>query len=208
MKRVLLAFALCVPMLASAEEAAKDLFVKGDAAAGATKAAVCGACHGPNGNSANAEWPKIAGLSSTYTYSQLKAFQKGERKNAVMMGQVAALSDQDLRDLAAYYANQKMSPGVTSKDAVAIAEKLYRAGDATRSLAACSACHGPTGAGNPGSGYPRISGQHATYGAAQLRSFRTGERSAGLNGQMMKAIAAKLTDQEIDALASYINGLQ
>ena len=208
MKRVLLAAALCVPMMAFAEGAAKDPLIKGDAAAGATKAAVCGACHGPSGNSANAEWPKLAGQSPVYIYNSLKAFKSGERKNPVMLGQVAALSDQDMRDLAAHYATLKMSPGVTSKDAVAIAEKLYRAGDAARGLPACAACHGPKGAGNAAAGYARVGGQHAAYNALQLRAFRAGERSKGASGQMMAAVAAKLTDQEIDALASYLNGLQ
>lgn len=207
MKRVLLAAALCVPMMASAE-GAKDPLVKGDAAAGAAKAAVCGACHGPSGNSANAEWPKLAGQSQVYIYSSLKAYKSGERKNPVMAGQVAALSDQDMRDLAAHYATLKMSPGVASKDAVAIAEKLYRAGDAARGLPACAGCHGPKGAGNAAAGYPRVGGQHATYDAAQLRAFRAGERSKSAGGLMMAAVAAKLTDQEIDALASYLNGLQ
>lgn len=208
MKRVLLAFALCVPMLASAAEAAKDLFVKGDAAAGATKAATCAACHGPTGNSANPEWPKLAGQGSKYLYGQLAAFKAGTRKQAIMMGQAAVLSDQEMRDVAAYFASQQISPGVASKDAVALAEKLYRAGDAARGLPACAACHGPRGAGNPAAGYPRIGGQHAAYTGNQLRNFRAGERSVGANGQMMAALAAKLSDKEMDALASYINGLQ
>lgn len=208
MKRVLLAFALCMPVLASAEQAAKDPIVQGDAAAGATKAAVCGACHGPTGNSANAEWPKLAGQSPAYVYHQLKAFKSGERKNPVMAGQVAALSDQDMRDLAAHFATLKIAPGVASKDAIAVAEKLYRAGDAKRGLPACAGCHGPKGAGNAAAGYARIGGQHATYTALQLRAFRAGERSVGPQGQMMAAVAAKLSDAEIEALASYLNGLQ
>jgi cytochrome c553 len=208
MKRALLAAALCLPMLASAEEAAKDPFTKGDAPAGATKAASCAACHGPTGNSVNPEWPNLAGQGSSYLYAQLKNFKDGSRKQAIMMGMASALSDQDMRDVAAHFSSLKLSPGVASKDAVAVAEKIYRAGDASRGLPACAACHGPTGAGNPGAAYPRIGGQHSTYAATQLRNFRSGERAAGANGQMMAAVAAKLSDKEIDALASYINGLQ
>lgn len=208
MKRILIAALFCLPMAAYAEGAAKDPTTKGDAAAGQTKAATCSACHGPTGNSANPEWPNLAGQSAPYLAAQLKAFQKGDRKNPLMMAQAAALSEADINDLAAFYSGQKAKAGVGSKDAIAIAQKLYRAGDAARGVAACSACHGPTGAGNAAAGYPRVSGQHATYNAAQLRSFRAGERNVGLRGQMMTAIAAKLTDQEIDALASYMNGLQ
>lgn len=208
MKRVLLVLALCMPALASAEGAKLDPIVKGDAAAGATKAAVCGACHGPTGNSANPEWPSLAGQSPAYILAQLKAFKSGARKNPVMSAQAATLAEQDMRDLAAHYGSLKMNPGVTGKDAVAIAEKLYRAGDAARGLPACAGCHGPKGAGNAAAGYPRLGGQHGKYDAAQLRAFRAGERSATPNGQMMAAVAAKLTDQEIDALASYLNGLQ
>lgn len=208
MKRVLLVLALCMPALASAEGAKLDPIVKGDAAAGATKAAVCGACHGPTGNSANPEWPNLAGQSPAYILAQLKAFKSGERKNPVMSAQAANLQEQDMRDLAAHFGSLKMNPGVTGKDAVAIAEKIYRAGDTARGLPACAACHGPKGAGNAAAGYPRVGGQHDKYDAAQLRAFRAGERSATPHGQMMAAVAAKLTDQEIDALASYLNGLQ
>ena len=212
MKRVLLALALCAPLGAFADGAAKkDPFTGGDAAAGATKSATCAACHGPNGNSAMAEWPKIAGQSSRYLYEQLKAFKTGARNNPIMMGQVAALSDQDLRDLAAHYTLQKAAPGVASEAAIATAQPLYRAGAAARGLPACAACHGPTGAGNGAAGYPHIGGQHAAYTAARLRAYRDAAADPKLpegNQKMMATVAAKLSDAEIDALASYINGLQ
>ncbi|HVT36922.1 MAG TPA: c-type cytochrome [Nevskiaceae bacterium] len=211
MKRVLLACALCLPLMSFAQEAAvakKDALTGGDAAAGAAKAATCAACHGPTGNSSNPEWPKLAGQSSAYLVTQLKNFKSGARKQAVMMGMAGSLSDQDMKDVAAHFASQKMEPGVASKDAVAVAEKLYRAGDAARGLPACAACHGPTGAGNAAAAYPRLGGQHAKYVATQLTSFKSGERSIGANGQMMAAVAAKLTDTEIAALSSYVNGLQ
>ncbi len=208
MKRLLLALALSAPLLVHAEESAKDPLVQGDAAAGATKAAVCAACHGPAGNSAMPDWPKLAGQHSPYTLSQLKHFKAGERKNPIMQAQVAALSEQDFKDLSVYFAQQKATPGVASKDAVAIAEKIYRAGIADKGVPACAACHGPKGAGNAAAQYPHISGQHSAYTATQLRAYRSGERKAGAQGQIMATVAAKLSDQEIEALASYINGLQ
>lgn len=215
MKRVLLAAALCAPLFAFAQEAAPapaaaaDAFTKGDATAGANKAAACFACHGPGGNGAiNPEWPKLAGQHSAYIYAQLNQFKTAKRKNPVMLGQAAALTDAEMRNVAAFFAGQKPVPGVASKDSIAIAEKLYRAGDADRGLPACAACHGPTGAGNGAAEFPRISGQNTGYAANQLKAFKSGERGAEGKGQMMAAVAAKLSDQEIQALASYISGLQ
>lgn len=219
MKRVLIALALSAPLFAAlpaatADEAApaaaaKDVFTQGDAAAGGTKAAACFACHGPGGNGAiNPDWPKLAGQHSSYIAEQLAAFKSAQRKNPVMLGQAAGLSDNDMKNLGAYFAAQKPVPGVASKDAVAVAEKLYRAGDAARGVPACAACHGPTGAGNAAGQFPRVGGQNSGYAAAQLKSYKSGERGAQGKGQMMAAIASKLSDQEIQALASYISGLQ
>lgn len=210
MKRLLLALVLVAPMTAAvaADAGSKDLFTKGDAAAGATKAAACVACHGPSGNSAMPDWPKLAGQGSSYVAHQLKAFKSGERKNPIMMGQAAALSDTDMADIAAYFAQQKVALGLASKDAVAVAEPLYRGGDAKRGLPACASCHGPTGAGVPAAAYPRIGAQHAKYTATQLAAYKAGERGATGAGQIMAAVAAKLTDDEIQALASYVNGLK
>lgn len=193
---------------ALAAEPAASPFLKGDAKAGEAKAAVCAACHGPKGNSAVPAWPKLAGQGAPYLYAQLKHFKDGSRNNPIMAGQVAALSDQDMQDLAAYFAAQTASPGVASKDAVAVGGNIYRAGIADRGVPACAACHGPTGAGNPAAAYPHVGGQHADYSAAQLNAYRKGERKAGANGQIMAEVAAKLTDAEIAALASYLNGLQ
>lgn len=192
----------------AADAPTASAFLKGDATAGEAKAATCAACHGPKGNSAVPAWPKLAGQGAPYAYAQLKQFKDGSRNNPIMAGQVAALSDQDLQDLAVYFAAQEGSPGVASEASVAVGEKLYRAGDKARGVPACSACHGPTGAGNPAAGYPRVSGQHAEYNAAQLNAYRKGERKAGANGLIMAEVAAKLTDEEIAALASYLNGLQ
>lgn len=213
MKRVLLAAALCttmaVPTLALAE-AAHDPFTQGSAEAGAAKAAVCTACHGPAGKSSNPEWPKLAGQSSKYIYAQLKDFKSGTRKNALMGPQAAALSDQDMRDLGAYFAAQPFSPGVASEAAVATAQKIYRSGDAARGLPACAACHLPDGAGVAASAFPRLGGQHATYAAKVLRDFRDLSKTELPDGNLktMAAVAGKLTDAEIEALASYVNGLQ
>jgi cytochrome c553 len=126
-----------------------------------------------------------------------------------MNAQAQPLSDQDMRDLAAHFAVQKPAPGVASPDAVPVAQKLYRAGDAARQLPACSACHGPQGAGNAAARYPRIGGQHAKYAANMLRNYRAQAGVAGTdpNAAIMAAVAAKLTDAEIEALASYLNGL-
>ena len=215
MKRVLIALALCAPLfVAAADEAApaaaaKDAFTQGDATAGASKAPVCFACHGPGGNGAiNPEWPKLAGQHSSYIQDQLKDFKAGKRKNPVMLGQAAGLSDDDMRNLAAYFATQKAIPGVASKDSIAVAEKLYRAGDTARGIPACSACHGPTGAGNAAGQFPRLGGQNSAYAANQLKSYKSGERGTQGKGQMMASIAGKLSDQEIQALSSYISGLQ
>jgi len=213
MKRLFLAamFAapVMVPFVVQAETAgAKDPFTQGDAAAGATKAAPCAACHGAGGNSAMPAWPNLAGQGSPYIVHQLKAFKAGERKNPIMQAQAAPLSETDMADIAAYMTTQKVRPGLASKDAVAIAEPIFRGGDAARGLPACASCHGPRGAGNPGASYPRIGSQHAEYTAAQLQAYKAGERGAGAQGQMMQAVAAKLSDQEIQALASYVNGLQ
>lgn len=208
MNRHLLAvFALALSPFAFADHGdSHDPFTGGSAEAGAAKAAVCGACHGPGGNGAiNPEWPKLAGQGAPFLVKHLKAFKSGARKNPVMQGQAANLSDADINDLAAYFAAQKIVPGVASKDSIAVAETLYRAGDASRGIAACAGCHGPKGAGNAAAQYAQIGGQNAAYTASALKAYRTGERTTG---QKMLSIAAKLTDAEIAALSSYIAGLQ
>lgn len=210
-KRALLACVLLAPFASFASGTAAAA-IKGDAAAGSTKSATCVACHGVGGNGIiNAEWPKLAGQHAAYTAAQLKHFKAGERKNPVMWGQVQTLSEQDMADIGAYFASLKPVPGVASKDAIAVAQKLYRAGDAVRGIAACAACHGPTGAGNPTAMYPRIGGQNTAYTTTQLNAYKKGkdgERGGGKHALIMSAVAAKLTDAEIAALASYVAGLQ
>jgi cytochrome c553 len=192
----------------------------GNADAGASKAAVCGACHGADGNAADAQYPKLAGQHERYIARQLALFKTGERANPIMMGFAAPLSPQDMRDLGAYYASQAGTPGMADDSEIIDGpnagrkfyqpgEQLWRGGDTARAIPACGACHGPAGTGNPGPSYPRLAGQHATYTAAQLIAFRDGQvLGSGDNANaVMAGVAAQLTDEEIRSLASYIEGL-
>jgi cytochrome c553 len=178
----------------------------GDAEAGKAKAQACFACHGVNGNSSTPTFPSLAGQHASYLAKQLADFKSGKRQNALMAGQVAALSPQDMADLAAFFAKQKPVPGSADETKVALGEKVYRGGNKESGVSACMACHSPTGAGNPPARFPMLSGQHAAYTAAQLKAFRKGER-ANDPGKMMQNIAAHMSDKEIDAVASYIQGL-
>ena len=179
----------------------------GDPERGKQKAESCAACHGADGNSNNPVWPKIAGQHPNYIVEQLQAFKSGARDNAQMMPMAQNLSQQDMQDLAAYFAAQKMSPGAAKDDAsLEKAETLYRAGKSEAGMPACMACHGPRGNGMPYIGYPKISGQHPEYLASTLKAYRSGERE-GAQAQVMQAIAAELTDADIQALANYLSGL-
>ncbi len=179
----------------------------GSAEAGQAKAATCVACHGLDGNSVNPEWPSIAGQHAEYIVRQLKAFKGGARTNVLMTPMATILSDQDMLDLGAYYAAQQRKGLEADASKVTLGQKLYRGGDQKSELTACIACHGPGGNGNPAALYPAIKGQHATYVAAQLRAYKRGERATDQN-QMMRTVAAVLTDEQIDALASYVQGLR
>ena len=175
-------------------------------------ATVCVACHSADGNSVIANNPKLAGQGAAYLYKQLSNFKAGEgkppeRPSPIMNGMVAALSDNDMKSIAAYFAAQKrVSEVAKNRETVEYARQLFRAGDASKGLPACAGCHGPSGAGIPKQ-YPRLSGQFPEYTEAQLRGFRSGERSNDPN-KMMRSIALKMTDQEIKALADYIAGLR
>ena len=189
------------------------LAIAGDIAAGKTKAALCAACHGTDGNSAIAMNPKIAGQHANYLVKQLTEFKlasqtggKEGRNNAVMNGMVAALSEQDILDLSAYFSSQEATQGETSEDAVVEGNKLYVGGDLQRGITACIACHGPKGNGTSLSGFPDISGQHSDYIATQLKAFRSGERANSLNG-MMADIAKRMTDEDIQVISNYVSGL-
>lgn len=193
--------ALTLAQTVSAQEAA------GTAEAGQAKAATCVACHGVDGNSVNPEWPSIAGQHAEYIVKQLKAFKGGTRTNVLMSPMAMTLSDQDMADLGAYFSAQRPKGLEADAAKVALGQRIYRGGDMNSELTACIACHGPSGSGNPAALYPSIKGQHATYTAAQLRAYKRGERSTDQN-QMMRTVAAALSDEQIDALASYVQGLR
>lgn len=192
--------------LSLAASASADPLIEGDAQAGQEKSTTCTACHGADGNSSNPQWPKLAGQHARYTYEQLLAYQNGDRNNPVMSAQVRSLSDEDMRDLSAYYAEQTMQPGAADPELAELGESIYRGGNLESGVAACTACHGPQGKGIPMANYPRIGGQHATYVIQQLNAYRDGTRTTDPNG-MMRDIASRMTDEEIEAVAEYIQGL-
>ena len=168
---------------------------------------VCAACHGTDGNSTIPANPNLAGQYPEYLTKQLLSFKSGERKSPVMGGMVANLTPEDMKNLGAYFGGKKPKPGVArDKELVALGQKIYRGGNAASAVPACAGCHTPNGAGIP-SQFPRLAGQHADYVIAQLRAFKSGER-ADDNSKMMRAIAVKLTDQEMHAVAEYISGLR
>jgi cytochrome c553 len=185
----------------------------GDIEAGQEKAATCVACHGVDGNSAAPTFPKLAGLGHKYLLKQMKDIRDGRRPVALMAGQVDNMTDADLSDIAAFYNAQARSAGSADPDKVNLGRKVYLAGIAERQVPACSGCHSPTGNGNGPAGYPALGGQHADYIAAQLRMFRKGYedptgRTNGGDAKIMRTTAFQMSDMEIDAVASYIAGLQ
>ncbi len=178
----------------------------GDAAAGKTKSATCAGCHGPDGNSANPLWPKLAGQHEKYLVKQLKDFKEGRRNDPTMAPMAAPLEEQDMADLAAFFSSQTIKQGAADPELVELGEKIYRGGNMTSGVAACMACHGPSGKGNPQANFPALAGQHADYTVLQLKRFASGER-ANDAGKMMRSIASKMTEAEMKAVASYIQGL-
>ena len=181
-------------------------FAAGDKEAGKAKSATCAACHGADGNSSIAANPKLAGQSADYLLKQLKEFKSKKRDNATMSGMVAGLSDQDMEDLAAFYASNKAKPGAADETLVKQGELIYRAGNASKGLSACIGCHGPKGAGNAAAKFPALSSQHSDYIVSQLKAFSTGARSNDA-GNMMQNIAGKMNPADMKAVASYIQGL-
>lgn len=177
----------------------------GDAAAGKTKSAPCAACHAADGNSTNQEWPKLAGQSRQYLIKQLKLLKTKARISPLMNPQAAALSDQDIEDLAAYFESQKRSPGVTDKKLFELGQSIYRGGNPATGVPACLSCHGPGGSGNPAAGFPKLSYQHSKYTATRLRQYRKGATYQG--SEIMTGVSQMLTDSEIEAVSSYIQGL-
>ena len=190
-------------------------FTHGKDAAGATKSAVCAACHGPNGNSVNPEWPRLAGQSAVYIAEQLRLFRSGLRANPVMQPLAATLSDQDISDLAVYYEAQTPTGLEADPSYWQDGQALYLRGDHARDVPACTACHGPVGRGNLAAGYPALRAQQSVYLMKQLNDYASGARYTGpnplqasRNGTMMFTLAKRLTPEQIRDVASYVQGMR
>lgn len=180
---------------------------QGHTDAASKKRATCVACHGADGNSTVPEVPKLAGEHPKYLIKQLTDFKSGARKNEIMGPMAAALTEEgDLADVSVFYARQVRQAGAADSMLIKAGERLFRGGNPQSGLPACMACHGPSGAGNPAAGFPAVGGQHGAYTAVQLKAYRSGERNNDPAG-IMRTIAAKMTDAEIEAVASYAAGL-
>ena len=180
---------------------------EGSVEAGKRKSVTCAACHGADGNSVNPEWPRLAGQNQRYLIEQLEDFKDGNRQNPLMTPQSMMLSAQDMEDLAAFYEAQETEHGEADLALVPLGQKIYRAGVVGEAIIpACYACHGPNGRGVAPAGYPALGGQHAIYIEAQLRAFRSGARRTDPD-QQMRNVAARLSDEEIIAVASFLQGL-
>ena len=193
-----------IASMAAALGISSAALAEGSVEDGQAKSAVCAACHGPDGNSVNPEWPSLAGQHASYLVSQLQAFKSGQRQNALMSPMAMGLSEQDMQDLAAFYEAQQ--PAAREADA-ALAEagrQLYIGGNAERGVTACIACHGPRGQGNPLAEFPVIAGQHAAYTQLTLNAYASGERP----NEMMQDIAMRMTDEDIRAVSAFVQGLR
>lgn len=181
----------------------------GDAQAGKNKAASCGGCHGIDGNSVVPTFPKLAGQNEKYIVAQLKAFKDNKgRSNPLMQGMSAPLSEQDMADIGAFYFTQQLSAAAPADESkLALGREIYKGGNLQTKMPACQACHGPNGAGNPGTGYAQVGGQYADYTKAQLMAFKDGSRTTDEKA-MMRDIASMMTDEEIDAVSHYIASLK
>ena len=210
MKKIAILFGLAMGCAQSVYSA--ELMPAGDAAAGEAQTMVCAACHGADGNSAAPTFPKLAGQGQKYLYKQLQDIRDGARPVPTMVGQLDGKSNQDLADIAAYYAAQSRTGGQTDPELLALGEAVYRGGIPERDVAACTACHSPTGAGNAPAGFPALAGQHAEYIAAQLVAYRRGyeDETGRINDgdtRIMRITAFGLSDREIEAVSSYAAGL-
>ncbi len=180
----------------------------GDPERGETLTATCVACHSDDGNSIAGSFPSIAGQHESYLTKQLREIKSGERSAPLMMGLLDAMSDQDLQDMAAFYASKTINGGAANPDLVELGEAVYRAGIKRKNVAACSACHSPSGHGNDPAIFPALAGQWAEYTEAQLKMFRSGERANDGDGKMMRLTAMDMSDEEIAAVSSYIRGMR
>ena len=181
-------------------------YAAGDAAAGKSKSTTCAACHGADGISATDIWPNLAGQHASYLRKQMMEFKSGSRENPQMSPMATPLSDEDINDVSAYYASKSAKIGVAKTDGLELGERLYRAGNSKTGLSSCMACHGPNGAGIPPAKYPSLRGQHTAYTVAQLKGFKAESRNNDKNS-VMRSIAGKMTNAEIEAVANYIQGL-
>jgi cytochrome c553 len=206
MMKALSALALVAALVAPALAATPPATAKPDLAKGqAISTQVCAACHTADGTRGSPANPILAGQHPEYLVKQLQEFKSGKRNNAIMKGFAGALSDDDMKNVAAFYAGKSAKPGFAkNKESVKLGEKIYRAGIADRAVPACAGCHSPNGAGIPAQ-YPRIGSQHGDYTEAQLVAFRAGARA---NSVQMSAIAERMTDREVKAVADYIAGLR
>ncbi|SDF58911.1 c-type cytochrome [Phytopseudomonas seleniipraecipitans] len=200
MNKIIVSLLLCLGLIGAVQAA-------GDPAAGQAKTIVCGACHGVDGNSPVANFPKLAGQGERYLLKQMQDIKSGARPVVEMTGMLDPLSDQDMADIAAYYAAQKTIIGAADPTLVERGEDLFRGGKLAEGMPACMGCHSPDGSGIATAGYPHLGGQHADYTAKQLTAFREGERSNDGDSMIMRDIAAKLSNKDIEALAAYIQGL-
>jgi len=195
---------LAVAAMAAALGISSAAQAEGSVAAGQAKSVVCAACHGADGNSVNPEWPSLAGQHASYTAEQLAAFKSGQRQNALMSPMAMGLSEEDMQDLAAFYEAQAPAAREADPALVEAGERIYLGGVAERGVPACIACHGPTGLGNPLARYPVVAAQHATYSALSLRAYASGERPNAI----MQDIADRMTEEDIVAVSSYLQGLR
>jgi cytochrome c553 len=183
--------------------------IAGDASAGKTKSAACGGCHGFDGNSPIPTYPKLAGQNEAYIVKQIHDFKANtDRQNAIMMGMAAGLSDEDAADIGAYFQSQSIKEAAAFEaDKIAAGRELYKGGDLQKGIPACQACHGPTGAGTAGIGYPQLGGQYVEYTLAQLKAFKDGSRKND-DKMLMRSIVEKLSDDDMVAVANYIASLK
>jgi len=209
MKNKLVSLFAITGLALAATQVQADSLVNGSIEDGKAKSLTCTACHGPEGNSVTPMWPNIAGQNAPYLLAQLKSFKEGSRTDPLMTAQAMMLSDQDMADLAVYFESlPAAAQSVKDASTVSRGETLYRGGDTENGVAACLACHGPTGRGNPAAKYPALQGQHADYTAKQLNDYASGARVSDGNTRIMRDIAERLSKEDIAALSSYVQGLK
>ncbi len=200
--RLFYAFIFCFVVIV------QSAWAGGDAAQGKLKVDSCQACHGADGNSLIPSNPKLAGQGEKYLLKQLHDVQRGERVIGMMVGQLNHFNDQDLADIAAFYAEQTQTQSFSEEKWVTLGREIYRNGNHQRGIPSCTGCHGPSGSGNAPAGFPMLAGQHAEYLAIQLRHFSVGNRNNDGGGKVMRDIAERMNENEIQAVASYIAGLR